>query len=72
MGREIVLEFARAGVPFVVVDADLKVLALEGDASSEEVLERAGLHRARGLIAALGSEEQISRLVALARGGRAG
>lgn len=62
VGREIVLEFARAGVAFVVIDsdlaaaevpADLQVLALEGDASSEEVLERAGLQRARGLIAAL-------------------
>ena len=62
VGREIVLEFTRAGVPFVVVDVsmenaelpgDQRVLALEGDATSEEILERSGVDRARGLIAAL-------------------
>jgi len=62
VSREIVLGFVRARVPFVVVDisldaaelpAEREVLALEGDATSEEVLERAGVQRARGLIAAL-------------------
>ncbi len=51
VGREIVLEFARAEVPFVVVDIDLGAAELPTD---------------------LGSEEQISRLEALARGERAG
>jgi len=62
MGREIVMEFTRARVPFVVVEKtpddaeiprDLDVLFIEGDATDEEILELAGIRRAKGLIAAL-------------------
>jgi len=62
VGREIVMEFLRARVPFVVVDQhpdealiprDQEVLLIPGDATDEETLQRAGVARARGLIAAL-------------------
>ena len=62
VGREIVAELTRAGASLVVVEISLgeaelphgpDVLSIEGDATSEEVLERAGIYRAKGLIAAL-------------------
>ena len=62
VGREIVAELTRAKASLVVVDLSLgeaefphgsDVLSIEGDATSEEVLELAGIQRARGLIAAL-------------------
>jgi len=65
VGREIVMEFLRARVPFVVVDQhpdealiprDQEVLLIPGDATDEETLQRAGVARARGLIAALRGE----------------
>ena len=77
VGREIVLEFAHADVPFVVVDISLeaaeipaehKVLSLEGDATSEEVLERAGVRRARGLIAAMHHDPDNVFVTLTARG----
>lgn len=69
VGREILTEFIRAGVSFVVVEKapeeadiprDLEILFIEGDATDEEILEMAGIHRARGLIAALhGDPENV-------------
>ena len=62
VGREIVMEFTKAQVPFVAVEKtpevaeiprDLDILFVQGDATDEEVLEMAGIHRAKGLIAAL-------------------
>ena len=67
VGREIALEFTRANVPFVIVEIsaeeaqippDLNALVIEGDASSEDVLRRAGVARARGLIAAMGHDPE--------------
>lgn len=67
VGREIVLEFARAEVPFVVVEQtpgeaqiprNQEVLFIEGDATDEEILELAGIRRAKGLIAALPDDPQ--------------
>ncbi len=60
MGRQVAREFARRGVPFVVVDSDPKVVeelreeglpCVEGDATRDEVLESAGVRRAKGLVA---------------------
>jgi voltage-gated potassium channel len=69
VGREILTEFIRAGVPFVVVEKapeeadiprDLEVLFIQGDATDEEILEMAGIGRAKGLIAALrGDPENV-------------
>jgi len=67
VGREIALQFARAGVPFLIIEnsveesqipRDLDVPIVEGDASSEDVLLRAGVVRARGLIAAMGHDPE--------------
>lgn len=62
VGREVALEFLKAGVPFVVVERDLQVselkeqpgiLFVEGDATDDEALRKAGVERAKGLITAL-------------------
>ncbi len=62
VGREVALEFQKAGIPFVVVERDLQaselkeepvVLFVEGDASDDGTLQRAGIERAKGLISAL-------------------
>jgi voltage-gated potassium channel len=42
-------------------------LALEADASREEVLARAGIHRARGLITAVGTDAENVFTVLTAR-----
>ena len=65
MGRLVCQEFSREGLPFVIVDrapellADFRVphgIPLQGDATSDEVLKRAGVLRARGLVTAAASD----------------
>lgn len=65
LGRALVGELVRSGVPYVVVDEDPEIAQrLEADAipvlcasaADEGVLERAGIARARALVAATGSE----------------
>jgi voltage-gated potassium channel len=65
IGRIVAKQFARQSVAFVVVDRDPAqidqarsdgALAIVADASSEDVLTRAGISRARGLIAAVGTD----------------
>ena len=60
-------EFRRQDVPYIVVDRDpVRVqevveaggLAVAADASREDVLKRVGIDRARGLIAAVGTEAE--------------
>ncbi|MBT3343434.1 MAG: potassium channel protein [Gemmatimonadetes bacterium] len=62
VGREIASAFQQAGQSFVVVEINLDSSqvsgdsgfpCVEGDATQEEVLQQAGIERARGLIAAL-------------------
>lgn len=76
IGGTIAEEFRRQGVPFVVIDRDPdKVhqiiaaggLAVEADASREEVLKRVGLDRARGLIAAVSTDAENVYTVLTAR-----
>lgn len=76
IGGTIAGEFRRQGVPFVVIDRDAdKVheiiagggLAVEADASREEVLKRVGLDRARGLIAAVSTDAENVYTVLTAR-----
>jgi voltage-gated potassium channel len=59
MGKHVCREFARQGVPFVIIDRseegleDFNLsggLAVPGDATSDEVLKRAGVDRARALV----------------------
>jgi voltage-gated potassium channel len=65
MGRLAAEEFSSAGLPFVVVDSDPRVLegfalehgiALVGDATADDVLRRAGVERARALVSAAASD----------------
>jgi voltage-gated potassium channel len=64
MGRLVCREFQANNVPFVVVEenadsADFQTgpgLLIDGDATSDEVLRRAGVVRARALVTVLGSD----------------
>jgi voltage-gated potassium channel len=65
MGRLVCQEFAKLGLPFVVIDrqadllADFRLprgLALPGDATLDEVLKRAQLQRARALVTVVASD----------------
>jgi voltage-gated potassium channel len=76
MGRLIVDEFRRQGVPHVIVDRDPELahqiiqeggLAVSADASSEEVLQRIGIHQARGLITAVSTDAENVYIVLSAR-----
>ena len=76
MGRLIVEEFRRQGVPLVVVDRDPELahqiiegggLAVAADASSEEVLLRVGIHQARGLVTAVSTDAENVYIVLSAR-----
>jgi voltage-gated potassium channel len=76
IGSIVAREFWRQGVPFVVVDRDAErvqqaiedgALAVEADASREEVLKRVGIDRARGLIAAVGTDAENVYTVLSAR-----
>jgi voltage-gated potassium channel len=59
MGRLVCQEFSKQGVPFVIIDRRPEALAdfdlrhgipLVGDATADEVLQRAGVDRARALV----------------------
>ncbi|HSL20523.1 MAG TPA: potassium channel protein [Vicinamibacterales bacterium] len=76
MGTVIAAEFRRQQVPFVIVERDAErvqaaleagYIAVEADASSEEVLGRVGIGRARGLIAAVRTDAENVYTVLSAR-----
>jgi len=76
IGSIIANELHQQGVPLAVVERDPERvqqaiergwLALEAEASREEVLARAGIHRARGLIAAVGTDAENVFTVLTAR-----
>ena len=76
IGRMIAEELERQKVPFVVIERNPEHVravmergwvALEADASQEEVLKRAGIHVARGLIAAVGTDAENVYTVLTAR-----
>lgn len=76
IGSIIAGELHQQGVPLVVIERDPDRvrqaiergwLALEADASREEVLAHAGIHRARGLIAAVGTDAENVFTVLTAR-----
>jgi len=65
VGEAVARHFAAHGAPFVIVDSDSErvsraeadgFLAVCGDATADEVLQTAGVARAKGLVAALGSD----------------
>jgi voltage-gated potassium channel len=76
IGSIVAREFQRQEVPFVVIERDADrlqaaieggALAVEADASREEVLKRVGIERARGLIAAVGTDAENVYAVLSAR-----
>jgi voltage-gated potassium channel len=76
IGSTIVEEFRRQRVPYVVIDRDAEKvhaiiagggIAVEADASREDVLKRVGLDRARGLIAAVSTDAENVYTVLTAR-----
>jgi voltage-gated potassium channel len=76
VGRLVIEEFRRQGVPHVVVDRDPEIvhqviqaggLAVAADASSEEVLQRIGIHTARGLVTAVSTDAENVYIVLSAR-----
>jgi voltage-gated potassium channel len=76
IGQIIAREFARQAVPFVIIERDpdrmkeaidAGYLAVEADASSEEVLQRIGVARARGFIAAVSTDAENVYAVLTAR-----
>jgi voltage-gated potassium channel len=76
IGRIIARQLQRQKVPFVAIDRDGErvhaavedgVLAIEADATREDVLLRAGVARARGLIAAVGTDAENVYAVLSAR-----
>jgi voltage-gated potassium channel len=76
IGSIVAHQFRRQNVPYVVVERQAErvqaaivdgALAVEADASSEEVLTRVGIDRARGLIAAVGTDAENVYAVLSAR-----
>jgi len=76
IGGIIAAELHQQGVAFVVIERDPARVrqaidrgwpAIEADASREEVLAHAGIHRARGLIAAVGTDAENVFTVLTAR-----
>lgn len=76
IGSIIADEFRKQGVPYVVVDRNAERvheiianggIAVEADASREDVLLRVGIHRARGLIAAVSTDAENVYTVLSAR-----
>ena len=76
VGGHAALELKEAGVPFVVADPgqaaarrteERGYLWVQGDATEDEVLERAGIRRARGLIATTANDATNMYIVLSAR-----
>jgi voltage-gated potassium channel len=76
IGSIVADEFRRQDVPFVIIERDPDrlqaaiddgALAVEADASREDVLKRVGIERARGLIAAVGTDAENVYTVLSAR-----
>jgi voltage-gated potassium channel len=76
IGSVVAQQFQRQNVPFVVVDRSPErvqaaiengLLAVEADASREDVLNRVGIARAKGLIAAVGTDAENVYAVLSAR-----
>jgi voltage-gated potassium channel len=76
MGEIIAREFARQGVPFVVIERnpdrvhaamEQGFVAVEADASNEDVLRRVHIDRAKGLVAAVSTDAENVYAVLSAR-----
>jgi voltage-gated potassium channel len=76
IGSIVAHQFRRQGIPYVVVERSAErlqaaleegALGVEADASREDVLKRVGIDRARGLIAAVGTDAENVYAVLSAR-----
>ncbi|MCE5197536.1 cation:proton antiporter [bacterium] len=76
MGQQIVKDLKREGVPCVVVEYNVEQLPklkeqnipyIEGKATEDAVLEKAGINRAKGLIAVAASDEENVFIVLTAK-----
>jgi voltage-gated potassium channel len=76
IGAIVASEFKRQNTPFVIVDRDPEKvseanqrghLGVEGDASRDETLKQLGIDRARGLVAAVGTDAENVYAVLTAR-----
>ena len=76
IGSIVAAQFRRQHIPYVVVEHSAErvqiaieegALGVEGDASREDVLKRVGIERARGLIAAVGTDAENVYAVMSAR-----
>jgi voltage-gated potassium channel len=76
IGRIIADEFRRQKVPFLIVEQDphlaqtaveAGLVAVSADATNEDTLKRVGIDRARGLIAAVGTDAENVYIVLTAR-----
>jgi len=76
VGREIARTFNEEGVPFVVIDNAENTLAqagadgflyINGDATSDDILKEAKIGKARGLVAAVGSDVDNTYITLSAR-----
>lgn len=77
VGRQVARDLKRAGVPIVVIDSNPEVMRyvdemgvpfVEGPVSDEEVLKRAGIRRARGVLACVDSDAENVFITMTARG----
>jgi len=76
VGNAIALTFSEEGTPFVIISKDEEhvakaekdgYLAILGDATSDDVLEEAGIKRAYGLVSAVGSDTDNTFITLSAR-----
>ncbi len=76
VGRQVSREFARDGVPFVIIDQSSETidvcleegyLGILGEASDDATLEEAGIRQAKGLVAAVDSDADNVFVVLSAR-----
>lgn len=77
VGEEIARTFKEEGVLFVIIDSNPESIArveqagylyLHGDATSDEVLRKAGIEQARGLVSAVDSDANNTYITLSARG----
>ena len=77
VGRFVAQDLKTEGVPFLILEKDPErmeltrrsgYLALQGNAANENLLEQAGIRRARGLVAALDSDAENVYITLTARG----
>jgi voltage-gated potassium channel len=77
VGREVALTLKSEGVPFVVIDQNQEAITkaasddqlyVQGNATRDDILDEAGIQRARGLVAAVGSDADNIFITLSARG----